>query len=155
MACVARPCAHPSVASHDGPAVVYSEVCHGVRVEIHLRQLTFPAGAGPAEKCNLRRSLHPLYVTAARCGPRDQVTSVRLWHVRPADIGGHNLLDRFRLDAEFLEARPGAACDVVCLEKVNLAGGERWVWQEFEQARQYFCHRERDGHKQPPLTDEP
>ena len=47
-----------------------------------------------------------------------------------ANIGRYYLLDRFRLDIELPETRQGTAQDVVRLEKINLAGGERWARQE-------------------------
>ena len=58
---------------------------------------------------------------------------MRLRRARSADIGRYDYLDRFRLDAELRETRQGSTRYVVCLEKVNLAGGERRAWQELEQ----------------------
>jgi hypothetical protein len=45
------------------------------------------------------------------------------------------------LNIELLQARQGTARNIVRLEKVNLASGERWVWQELEQSRLDLSHR--------------
>src|SRR5262245_2855879 len=84
------------------------------------------------------------------------VASVLLRTVRavPAYISRHDLLDRFRLDAEFPESRQGSACDVIRLEQVNLAGGERWAWQELEQPRLNLGQREGEWDEQPPSSHE-
>jgi hypothetical protein len=78
--------------------------------------------------------------------------------VAPADAGldgvEYYLLDRFRLDIELSETRQGTARDVVRLEKINLAGGERWVWQELEQARLDLGHRKGQRYEQSPFPHE-
>ena len=78
---------------------------------------------------------------------------MRSWCAR-ANIGRYYLLDRFRLDIELPETRQGTARDVVRLEKINLAGGERWVWQELEQPRQYLGHRNGHRYEQSPFPQE-
>src|SRR5262245_61176791 len=84
------------------------------------------------------------------------VASVLLRTVRPvpAYISRHDLLDRFRLDAEFPETRQGSTRHVIRFEQVNLACGERWVWQELEQPRLNLGYREGQGDEQPPSADE-
>ena len=49
------------------------------------------------------------------------------------NVGRHHFLDRFRLNLELLQTRQGSARKIIRFEKINLASGERWVWQEFEQ----------------------
>src|SRR6476619_258321 len=71
-----------------------------------------------------------------------------------ANIGRYYLLDRFRLDLELPETRQGTARDVVRLEKINLAGGERWVGQEREQQRLDLGHRKGHRYEQSPVPQE-
>src|SRR6476620_5023687 len=71
-----------------------------------------------------------------------------------ANIGRYYLLDRFRLDIELPETWQGTARNIVRLEKVNLAGGERWVWQELEQPRLDRGHRKGHRYEQSPLAHE-
>jgi hypothetical protein len=51
-----------------------------------------------------------------------------------ADIGRHHFFNCFWLNVELLETRQGPGGNIVGLEKINLAGGEWWVWQELETA---------------------
>ena len=51
------------------------------------------------------------------------------------NVRRHHFLDRFRLNLELLQTRQGSARKIIRFEKINLAGGERWVWQELEQPR--------------------
>jgi hypothetical protein len=73
---------------------------------------------------------------------------------RPANIGRYDLLDRFRLDVEVLEARQGPARHVVHPKKINLACGQRRVRQKLEQPRQDLGYREGHRKEQPPPADE-
>jgi hypothetical protein len=88
-------------------------------------------------------------------GRRDQASPHQLQPARPTDIGRHYLLDRFRPDAEFSKAWQDPTDDVVCLEEVNLAGGEWRTWQELKQPRQNARYREWNRHEQPPFASEP
>src|ERR1700680_3227900 len=63
---------------------------------------------------------------------------------RPTKIGRHDVLDRFREQVELPQTRQGPTRDIVRLEQVNLAGGERRVRQQFEQPRLNLSHREGD-----------
>src|SRR5436189_2814802 len=74
--------------------------------------------------------------------------------LRPAEISRQNFLDGCRLDIELPEARQDPARCIVCLEKINLASGQRRVRQEFEQSRLRLCHREGHWHEQPLLADD-
>jgi hypothetical protein len=60
--------------------------------------------------------------------------SVRSRRLR-TDIGRDHLLNCLRSNFEVLEAGEGSARNIIRLEKINLAGGERWVGQELEQPR--------------------
>jgi hypothetical protein len=53
----------------------------------------------------------------------------------------HDLLDRFRLDVEVLEAWQGPARHVVHPEKINLACRQRRARQKLEQPRQDLRRR--------------
>ena len=70
------------------------------------------------------------------------------------NVGRYYLLDRFRLDIELPETRQGTARDVVRLEKINLAGGERWVSQELEQPRLDLGYRKGHRYEQSPFPQE-
>ena len=78
------------------------------------------------------------------CSSISEHRSVRSWYAR-ANIGWYHLLDRFRFDVELPETRQSTARDIVPLEKINLAGGERRVRQELEQPRLDLGHRK--GHR--------
>ena len=71
-----------------------------------------------------------------------------------ANIGRYYLLDRFRLDIDLPETWQGTARDVVRLEKINLAGGERWVGQELEHQRLDLGHRKGHRYEQSPFARE-
>ena len=71
-----------------------------------------------------------------------------------ANVGRYYLLDRFRLDIELPETRQGTARDVVRLEKINLTGGEWWVWQELEQPCLDLGHRKGHRYEQSPFPHE-
>jgi hypothetical protein len=58
------------------------------------------------------------------------------------------------LDIDLPETRHGSARHAIRLEKINLAGGERWVWQELEQPRLYLGHRNGHRYEQSPLPQE-
>ena len=62
-----------------------------------------------------------------------------------ANIGWYYLLDRFRLNLELLQTGQHTARNIIRLEKINLAGGERWVGQELEQQRLDLGHRKGTG----------
>src|SRR5260370_37858019 len=72
----------------------------------------------------------PIVAQTADLGPIDG--SGRFRYARPANIGRYDLLDRFRLDVEVLEARQGPARHVVHPEKINLACGQRRGLREDE-----------------------
>ena len=65
-----------------------------------------------------------------------------------ANIGRYYLLDRFRLYLELVQAGQRTARNIIRLEKINLAGGERWIWQKLEQPRLYLGHRKGHGYEQ-------
>ena len=58
--------------------------------------------------------------------------------LRRHKIGRHHLFDGPWLKVEFSETRQDSARHVICLEKIKLAGSERWVWQQLEQAGLHF-----------------
>jgi hypothetical protein len=71
-----------------------------------------------------------------------------------ADVGRYHFLDCFWLNLELLETREVPARNIIRLEKVNLARGERWVWQKLEQPRLDFGYRKRNGQEQSPFAHE-
>jgi hypothetical protein len=58
------------------------------------------------------------------------------------------------LDIDLPETRHGSARHAIRLEKINLAGGERRVWQELEQPSLDLGHCKRHRHEQPPLAND-
>jgi hypothetical protein len=60
----------------------------------------------------------------------------------------------FRLNLELLQTGQRSARNIIRLEKINLAGGERWVWQELEQPRLDLGYRKGYRHEQSPLAHE-
>jgi hypothetical protein len=71
---------------------------------------------------------------------------------RPSEIGRHNLLECFRLDAEFAQTRRVGVREVVRFEKIHLAGGQRRVGQVLEPPRLSIGHGEGYRHEQAPVT---
>ena len=58
-----------------------------------------------------------------------------------ANVRRHHLLNCFRLNLELLQTGKSPARDIIRLEKINLACGEQWEWQELEQPRLDLGHR--------------
>jgi hypothetical protein len=58
------------------------------------------------------------------------------------------------LNIEVVKTRQAPARNIIGLEKINLADGERWVWQELEQPRLEFGHRKGHWYERSLLSDE-